>query len=266
MSENLDLSKWQKRLSHRLSTIGEGKQRVILFAQSIATLNPENAAKVLCEILFCAFYKRDRPSRLTAEAAVVALSTNLWPEEHRIDAAESVMADGNRLTYLFLRGIDSSPQPEDEDSYQVPSYHSDRPLTLGERRSIATRPNRRLIEMAMRDPHPMVAIKLFDNPKLTEDDAVTIASRRPSPPAVLIALAMHPRYRTSRRVARALIHNPNLPSGVALTLLPCLEIPYISQIAADQRQRPLVREAALEIINLPKKRGNFFAQTTDIDF
>ncbi|MCP4679723.1 MAG: hypothetical protein GY854_30385 [Deltaproteobacteria bacterium] len=264
MSENLE--NWRKRLAHRLSTLGEGKQRVILFARSIATLDAESAAKVLCEILFRAFYKRDRPSRLTAEAAVLSLATSRWPEEHRVDAAESVMVDGDRLTYLFLRGIDSSLQPEDEDTYQVPSYYSDRQLTLGERRSIAARPNRRLIEMAMRDPHPMVALKLFDNPKLTEDDTVTIAARRPSPSAVLIELAMHPRYRTSRRVARALINNPNLPSGVALTLLPCLEIPYISQIAADHRQKPLVREAALEIISLPKKRGNFFAQSTDIDF
>ena len=128
MIKNLD--KWQERLSNRLATISEGRQRVILFAQSIATLDPESAAKVLGNILFCTFYKRDRPSRLTAEAAVLALSTNSWPPEHRTDATESAMGGSNRLTYLFLSGIDSSPQPEDEDSFQVPSYHSERPLTL----------------------------------------------------------------------------------------------------------------------------------------
>ncbi|MCP4606884.1 MAG: hypothetical protein GY847_41310 [Proteobacteria bacterium] len=253
MIDDLDLNKWQKRLSSRLAALGDWKQRVILFARSISDLNPGAASSALETILTQVFCKRDRPSRLTAESAVLALAMDHWPKDHRSTVLKCAQENNERLTCLFVGEINTSLSVEDEHNYPVPSYFTDRPLTLGERRSIASRPNHRLIKMAIRDPHPMVIAKLMDNPRLTENDVVFISTRRPVPPGVLVEVAMHPRFRTSSRVARALVNNPALPSGIALTLLPSLDAAYFNNLATEDRFHPLIREAAREILALRKK-------------
>jgi hypothetical protein len=125
----------------------------------------------------------------------------------------------DRLVSLVI-GSDflySDPPPESE--LPVPAYQDDRTLSLGERKSIARKTDRKLIAAALRDPHPEVIQKLLANPRLTENDAVFIAARRPVPPSVLAKLGCHPKWRVASRVAFALISNPHTPLRISLSLL-----------------------------------------------
>ena len=68
----------------------------------------------------------------------------------------------------------------------IPDYGRGRPLTLGERKSLARRPDRAMLDRLLHDPHPDVIRRLLRNPRLTEDDVVRLAARRPGRPEVLV--------------------------------------------------------------------------------
>lgn len=250
MTEKASLKNWVERLSARLAALGEVEQRTILFARSVSKIEPAAAASALERIFINGFFSRDLPSRLTLEAAVLSLAKGTWPEAHRAEMLKFASKRRKRLARLFAANLGAPLSAEEERSFPVPNYGSERQLTLGERRSLASKPNRKLIEMAVKDPHPMVVSKLLDNPKVTENDAVFIAARRPAPPAALIELAMHPRFRTSKRTARALINNPALPAHVALSLVPFMDLPYIATMASGPSFNPLLKQAALAVLKV----------------
>jgi hypothetical protein len=116
-------------------------------------------------------------------------------------------------------------------------------LTLGERRFVASRPSRQIIERAMLDPHPMVVHKLLANPKLTEADVIAMAARRPSREGALVQIALKPRWRARRRVARSLVHNPVLPVGIGITLLPFLARGEMIAVQRDGNLEERLRNA-----------------------
>ena len=76
-------------------------------------------------------------------------------------------------------------QKEKNFSVAFPDFGRGRPLTLGERKSLARTHDRSLIQRVVRDPHPDVIRILLDNPSLTEPDVVRICASRPCDPQVL---------------------------------------------------------------------------------
>src|SRR5262245_61802411 len=89
----------------------------------------------------------------------------------------------------------------------VPDYGTGRELTLGERRALARRPNRRAFDKLLADPHPLVIRQLLRNPKLTEDDVVRMVARRPTRTAVIQEVAQSQRWLSRSRVRLAIILN-----------------------------------------------------------
>jgi hypothetical protein len=101
----------------------------------------------------------------------------------------------------------------------VPDYGTGRELSVGERRSLARSPQRRVLEKLLRDPHPLVLRQLLVNPRLTEDDVVRLAARRPQHRAIVETLAESPRWLHRPRVRLALLLNPGTPEPVSMPLL-----------------------------------------------
>ena len=120
-----------------------------------------------------------------------------------------------------------------------------RDLTLGERRALARRPSRAQLNRLIDDPHPLVVRILLGNPRITEDDVVRMAARRPAraPVAVEIAKA---RVR-SARVRMAVVQNPGTPPAVSVPLLSLLSRPELSQVARAADLIAVVRATAGEL-------------------
>lgn len=152
-------------------------------------------------------------------------------------------------------------EAEPEDSPPIVAKRSDgRTLTLGERKALARRPNRASLEKLLFDPHPAVLSILLANPRLTEDDVLRIAARRPGNPLLLSILAQHDGWMQRPRVRLAIIQNPRTPVDVAVPLVLLLVRPELEQIVvavdlpeavrtlADARLRgiPPFHEPALE--------------------
>jgi hypothetical protein len=130
-------------------------------------------------------------------------------------------AEERRLLSLarILRRGDASASGRSRSQPPIPDYGAGRELTVGERRSLARSPNRRVLEKLLRDPHPLVLGQLLGNPRLTEDDVVRLAARRPLHRAIVDTLAESPRWLRRPRIRLTLLLNPGTPEPVSMPLL-----------------------------------------------
>ena len=124
----------------------------------------------------------------------------------------------------------------------VPDLGRGRPLTLGERKSLARGRDRELLMRALLDPHPDVAAILLANPALTEADVRRMASRRPIDPAVLAQILRQPRWAIRYEVRLALLQNPHLPLEAALPLAALLRRRDARALAAAPDLRGPLRD------------------------
>ena len=177
-----------------------------------------------------------------AQAAFLALIDDLWPVEHFQYTREAAAYTDDEVTLALL--VRPSRPDDSAESFQIPKYSNDRVLTLGERKALASMPSRQTLEKALMDPHPDVAKKLLDNPKLTEADVVRICAKSTMAPAVMCEIAAHPKWRRQRTVQKALVNNRLLPADFSLTLIPFLERRTMKEISRDARLDERVRWGA----------------------
>jgi hypothetical protein len=130
----------------------------------------------------------------------------------------------------------------------VPDYGYGRPLTVGERKSLARRPTRAFMDRLLCDPHPAVVLRLLVNPRLTEDDVVRLAARRQDKPEVLRVLAQSPRWLRSRRVRVALACNPDTPLDISTRLVRLMMRSELELIATSPTVPVSVRQICLETL------------------
>jgi hypothetical protein len=121
-----------------------------------------------------------------------------------------------------------------------------RPLTLGERKSLARRPDRETLQRLFADPHPDVMRRLLRNPRLTEDDVVRLAARRPGRGELLMEIAREPRWVHRPRVRMALVLNPATPLEIAARIAGLLLRPELELVAGSPGVPAAVRALCIE--------------------
>ncbi|HSQ62587.1 MAG TPA: hypothetical protein VLM85_05215 [Polyangiaceae bacterium] len=146
----------------------------------------------------------------------------------------------------LLRRPARSGAPISPRSQRPPDYGYGRPLTLGERKSLARRPDRGLLERLLADPHPDVIRGVLSNPRLTEDDVVRFVARTPSHPDLLAEVARTPRWAHRPRVRLALILNPFSPIDLALPLASLLLRHELRLVVESTTVLPALRATCLE--------------------
>lgn len=134
-------------------------------------------------------------------------------------------------------------KPEDD---RIPDYGKGRPLTLGERKSLARKPDREMLERLLRDPHPDVIRLLLANPRLREEDVLSVAARRPCRPDVLTQIARTPRWTHRPRIRIALVLNPDTPLDVTAPLVGLLVRQELRLVATSTTVAPALRALCLE--------------------
>lgn len=159
----------------------------------------------------------------------------------RAAAAWLARAAGRDLAAAML---ESTPPTEGLPELRVPDFGGGRPLTLGERKSLARRRDRNVLARVLRDPSPDVVRILLENPALTEADVVRLAARRPIDPRVLLALVADLRWVIRPAVRKSLVQNPWTPLDVALRLLPHLTRSELSELERAADLRDPLRELA----------------------
>ncbi len=157
-----------------------------------------------------------------------------------------------RLFYAVSPQTVASRQLDKQLAPERPLKPTGRPLTLGERKSLARTHDREQLLMLLRDPHPAVVAILLDNPHLTEPDVVRVAATRPSVPDSLATIAHHPRWSVRHAVKRALVLNPATPLADAMRIATTLRAAELVELAADPSLPEALRTHAAEIAG-PRK-------------
>ena len=152
------------------------------------------------------------------------------------------------LARLLRRGADGASGSRALSEPPVPDYGAGREVTVGERRSMARSHNRKVLEKLLRDPHPLVLRQLLGNPRLTEDDIVRLAARRPLHHAIVEVLAESPRWLRRPRVRLTLLLNPGTPEAVSMPLLAVCTRPELIDVVHGVDAPLALRGAAQELL------------------
>jgi hypothetical protein len=222
----------------------------------VAYLKSETAAHSLDVVaeafdLICGSAEQAEPAACEILIGVV----DLLVERERLDFVQALReeAAGRPLLSLgrLLRRPSASTFPSSSprtiSTQHVPDYGAGRPLTLGERKALARRPTRQSLDKLLADPHPAVIRTLLGNPKLTEDDVVRLAARRPGNADVLAEIARS-EWSHRVRVRRTLVLNPDSPAVLAIPLLSLMVRPDLRQVAEAAYLPPPIRVAAHELL------------------
>ncbi len=236
----------------RLKAIREPDVRRRALALMLSDGDPARWVEVLADLLRRAATTDDADAQATVDCLAHAVADPALAYEARTAlygaAREAALPSVARL---FL---DASPPTVSDDEIAAaleperPLRPRGRPLTLGERKSLARSARRDFLVPLLRDPHPDVVVLLLDNPRLIERDAVTIAAMRPAVPASLVHVAEHPRWSLRYRVKRALVFNPYTPAHVAVRLATTLRRADLLEIARDLQLPPVLRAHAAELL------------------
>lgn len=148
----------------------------------------------------------------------------------------------------LLRRAPESPHERPAGELPVPDYGTGRTLTVGERRSLARSPSRRSFDKLLSDPHPLVIRQLLGNPRLTEDDVVRMAARRPARLEVLQAIAQNARWLARSKVRLAIILNPGSPSAIAMPLLAVCTRGELVEVLHSADSSGVLRTTARELL------------------
>jgi hypothetical protein len=140
----------------------------------------------------------------------------------------------------------ASREVSEPDEDRIPDYGRGRQLTLGERKSLARRPDRETMQRLLRDPHPDVIRQLLSSPKVTEEDVLSLASRRPCRPDVLAQIARTPRWTHRPRIRMALVLNPDTPPEATSPLVGLLVRQELRLVATSTTVAPALRALCLE--------------------
>jgi hypothetical protein len=224
----------------RLSRLPDRAMRAARLGAMLTNADAADAAWLL-DVLATAGRSGGPPFFVGLLAAVDLLGTDKLGYEARAEIYAAAAARGLAACMELLFVADA---PGDARAAAPrPLVPGTRPLTLGERKSLARSWRRDVLQRLLTDPHADVVALLLANPHLTEDDVLRIATARRSSAAVLGLLLRSPRWSASPRVRVALVRNPRLPLPFALQLVGLLDGTQLRELAHDPRLPPPLRAA-----------------------
>jgi hypothetical protein len=236
-----------ERLKRLLLALPEIQLRVGWLGEQLGRWPVAFAARLLDEL--CDESERSNPEAREALLAVAIHFARLGPAPE-LDALREE-AQGRHLLGL-ARLLRRGPAPVMVDrpatELPVPDYGTGRELTLGERRSLARRPNRRAFDKLLADPHPFVIRQLLQNPRLTEDDVVRLVARRPARAEVISEVAQSLHWLSRSRVRLSIILNPGAPPEIAMPLLPVCKRTELREVVRATETSMVLRGTAVELL------------------
>lgn len=203
-----------------------------------------HAARVLNEL----FEQSERSDAAAREAHLAVALALIGACDPRMVIQLRSEAAVRRL-FSLERVVRHAPQPVSlAPESAVPDYGAGRELTVGERRSLARRCNRRAFEKLLADPHPLVIRLLLQNPQLTENDVVRLVARRPARNAVLQEIALAPGWLCRRRVRMSILLHPGSPLALAMPLLGVCTRGELREVVSSSESAIVLRATALELL------------------
>ncbi len=244
------LEKTLKKLLSGIITLPEKKMQLLLLEKRLATLKPSDVAHLL-DMLYQ--HKGNAKAVRKLKDLLIdpqALESALGTEKFRLTYIASIELELEKVSRLFT---DLPPHKLGLAGYNKEEEIKMEHTTLGQRRSLAKSSVKDTLDRLLSDPDVMVVDNLLNNPRMTEQEVLKIASKRPNSPNILKRLAMHRKWSKRYQVIKAIIRNPYTPPRISTGLLEFLMYQDITQIAKDNTLHPQVRMGAQDIIDEKSK-------------
>jgi hypothetical protein len=181
-----------------------------------------------------------------------ALSSEAWTALERALIERARLRD-ERAQSVLLALAESVAEQLAQRREEVVSPEADwgvgRPLTLGERKTLARKPDRKILERAMGDGHPDVISEVLRNPRLTEADVARLCASNKVRPDVLARVLSNPRWGARARVRRAIALNPRTPPELTYVMLALLDRADLQELCVDERIALEVRRTGLALLD-----------------
>lgn len=242
MTDAVELSERWGRVARGLPT----ELRAPYLRAELTSTSPEDSAPALDRLCTDAEQGSPEPREFLVSLVALLASPDFEPTAERLreQASRQALLALGRLLRRPLREVRGpSALPE-----RVPDYGTGRQLTLGERKSLARRPTRESLEKLLADPDPTVIRLLLGNPKVTEEDVVRLAARRPNRPEVLLEIANSPRFAHRSRVRLSIVLNPSSPPELAIPFVGLLLRSELLLVARSTDVPAIVRSAARDLL------------------
>jgi hypothetical protein len=225
-------------LARRIMGILDAQMRTAYLRHTLLTMPPHEVADLL------SIARAHAEARLPRHAELLScLSLALAHESCRAlrEAVAAVLSDRDEPG--LARSLRERGGPEDEEAQRIPDFGMGRPVTLGERKSLARRNDRELIARVLRDPHPHVMRILLGNPRLTEPDVLRLCAMRPVASECLREVWKSARWIVRYPIKVALVLNPYTPLDIALSLVPLLHGQDLRRVLAAADLSPELQAA-----------------------
>jgi hypothetical protein len=239
-------SKPALELARRLAALPEPAMREHVLLEYLRGTAHDQAAPVLHEIYL--FGREGGPpfniallciaSTLSKEILGYAATTGLY------EAAKAQRLEA--LTELFLSN-QPGPMPFARREEQLE-------LTLGHRKWMARTTDRDVLQRLLANPEPEVVHNLLFNPRITEQDVVLLAARRPAYGEVQFEIFGSHRWIRRYNVKRALVLNPYTPSDIALRLVSFLNRSDLRLVVSSPTLGAALRQAAGRLLEQPDEQ------------
>jgi hypothetical protein len=235
----------------RLKAIRDTRMRVLALIEALGGGDSGAWVEAIATIVARSHTVDDSDTSVAVQTIAQAAADPMLPYDTRRRLYEAAIARSlHAIARLFIAVSPigaASAQLQKQLAPERPLKPTGRPLSLGERKSLARTNDREKLLLLLADPHPAVVAILLDNPHVTESDVLKIASRRPAAPDALTKLAAHPRWSVRHAVKRALVMNPSTPLGEAIRIATTLRAAELAEHANDPSLPEPLRAHAAEI-------------------
>jgi hypothetical protein len=234
-----------------LSRIEDKQQRGYALAIRLNEMDLDTAIGVIKVIRSKALKGNEDSLRLYN--GLILRTTMLEVLGHRklSELAEAAQERGEFDVVAIL--IDLPNDPEGERPHQPYLDTSLRELPLGMRKTLARKPDFKLIQRIAKDQDHRVIEHLLNNPRLTERDVIRIGATRPTSPKVLDAIYNHPRWISRYSVKKTIVCNPYAPLSLSLRLLTFLNLQDLELLCTMTELDPFLIDEVKKV--LEKKQG-----------
>lgn len=235
----------------RLKAIVDARMRVLALVESFGEGDPTTWVEALAAIVARAHRVDDGDALMAVECITKAVGDPTLGYATRQALYEAATERGlPAIARLFLAASPAIPLPAHLAKQLGPERAlkpAGRPLSLGERKSLARTHRRQDILLLLRDPHPAVVTILLDNPHITESDVVRMAAARPAVPESLSKIAAHARWSVRHPVKRALVMNPSTLLADAIRIATTLRVAELDELSRDPMLPEALRTHAAQV-------------------
>lgn len=121
-------------------------------------------------------------------------------------------------------------------------------LSVGEKIRIASRANKEIRNLLLKDSNKQVVVSVVENPKLTDSEAELIAKSRQLPDEALRSIAKNREFTKNYNVVHALVSNPKTPAGISMNFLTRIKDKDLALLEGNKNVPEAVRMGAKRLL------------------